>query len=86
MNKSDLIYEVTAALVALSVVMGGVIVTLVQLVKTGSTIDLPSWLATSVGAVIGFYFGRRASSSFTNGGVKRYVEPLPYVEEPKHGV
>lgn len=60
--SNDLIYEVTAAMIAVLVIGGAVMITALNLWIRGGVIDPPGWLQTAVGAVIGFYFARRSDA------------------------
>lgn len=60
--SNDLIFEITAACVALLVIGGAIAVTVLQIWQRGALVDPPGWLQTAVGAVIGFYFARRSSA------------------------
>lgn len=66
MNSSsitnDRIYEITAALIAIMVVAGAVILQAINIELHQSLTDPPGWLQTAVGAVIGFYFARRSEA------------------------
>jgi len=57
--RSEIIYELTAAMVALSVILGAIVLSIMSLIARGQLTDPPGWLQTAVGAVIGFYFARR---------------------------
>lgn len=60
--SNDLIFEITAACVALLVIGGAVGITLADALLKSQIVDPPGWLQTAVGAVIGFYFARRSSA------------------------
>ena len=49
-------------ILALLALIGAFAIATVQLVQ-GHTADIPAWMATTVGAVVGFYFGGRGSSN-----------------------
>ena len=58
--------EVVSGVLALVVVGGVVFIACYNSVVRGTVPDLPSWLTAVVGAIVGAYFGARASS-VTNG-------------------
>lgn len=55
-------YEITAAVIAILVVGGAIVITILNQITRNSSIATPDWLQVAVGAVIGFYFARRSNA------------------------
>lgn len=62
LQNSDLVYEITAAVIAILVVGGAVLITVINELNRTSALATPDWLQVAVGAVIGFYFARRSNA------------------------
>lgn len=61
MNDSapDTVQEVTQGIIAVTVVIGSLAVSIIGLVAQHNGGDIPVWLAVALGAVTGWYFGAR---------------------------
>lgn len=60
-HKRRLDLDVRGVLAILAL-MGAFTLAFVQLLTRAGTADIPAWAATTVGAIVGFYFGGRGSN------------------------
>jgi len=54
----DLLEVLTQGILALSLIVGAIILTLIQVMR-GQSLLIPDWLTLAIGAVVGYFFGTR---------------------------
>lgn len=62
LQNADLVMEITAALIAVLVIGGAVVIAIINTYERGNGVTTPDWLQVAVGTVIGFYFARRSNA------------------------
>lgn len=62
LQNTDLVMEITAALIATLVIGGAVVIAVINTYEHNNGVSTPDWLQVAVGTVIGFYFARRSNA------------------------